>query len=169
GFHLASLRDSWETRTDGQVWLVRAARRLRAKLLRRPQGAFCDHGIFVIAELFQRRQKFAIAAVAHRNRGISFQAAQFRTPDGGAAERFAEVFRRHLGPPLQCRVDEVFARLKFRGGAYRSFAVPRADVLADVAAEDVPAHAFAQFIRNRSTLFDAEIRDALVRVELVRA
>ncbi len=64
-------------------------------------------------------------------------------------------------------IDESFTRLKFGLIGRGSFAVPGADVLADVAAKDLVSHALAQFFGNGAALFDGEIRDAFVGVELV--
>ena len=58
------------------------------------------------------------------------------------------------GPRLKCCE---------RGG--RRVAIPRADVLADVAPEDVAAHRLTQFDGNAAAQFDGQVRDTASRVE----
>src|ERR1019366_9004178 len=48
------------------------------------------------------------------------------------------------------------------------FAVPGADVLADVAADNGVAHLCAKFFRDRAAQLDSEIGDAAARVENIR-
>ena len=57
------------------------------------------------------------------------------------------------------------ARREGRLDRHRSAAVPGADVLADVAAEDVRADAGAMLLRNRAAQLDREVGDAERRVE----
>ena len=48
------------------------------------------------------------------------------------------------------------------------FSIPRADVLADVAAEDLAADGGAEICGNASLLFDGEVRDAAGGIHLMR-
>ena len=93
-----------------------------------------------------------------------------RPPHRRAAKRPAEFFRAHLRQPVERRIHQLRPRLKLSGVRRRRFPVPRTNILADVAAEDVPPHPAAQFVirRKRAALFDREIRDALVGIELIR-
>src|SRR5712672_3553013 len=59
------------------------------------------------------------------------------------------------------------ARFKICECSDRGVAIPRTDILANIAAEDMPPHGFAQLCRNRATQFNREIRDAAARVENV--
>ena len=54
---------------------------------------------------------------------------------------------------------------KAGAAALAALAVPRADVLADVAAEDVAAHAGALLLRDRALQLDRQVADAARRVE----
>ena len=60
--------------------------------------------------------------------------------------------------------------LKLRRLRGRRFPVPGANILANVAAENMPPHPGAKFLilRKCPTLFDREVCDATVRVELIR-
>ena len=49
-----------------------------------------------------------------------------------------------------------------------AFWIPRADILADVAAEDLAAYGGAEFLRDGTALFDGEVGDAAARVHLAR-
>ena len=60
-------------------------------------------------------------------------------------------------------MEKPFLGLKFRQGSRRriaGFIVPRADILADVAAKDVMPHLRPQFFRHAAALFNGEISDA---------
>src|SRR5258705_13757107 len=59
------------------------------------------------------------------------------------------------------------ARVKFFERSDRRAAIPRTDVLANIAAEDMLPHGFAQLCRNRATQLNRQIRDAASRVENV--
>src|ERR1017187_9318843 len=50
-----------------------------------------------------------------------------------------------------------FSRLKFLGSRYRGAIVPRANVLADVAAEYVASHRLAKFSWNAVAQFDGQV------------
>ena len=61
-----------------------------------------------------------------------------------------------------------FSRSKFRRRADRRTMVPRANILANVAAENIAADWRAKFFGNRAAQLDREIRDAQPRIEHVR-
>ena len=66
-------------------------------------------------------------------------------------------------------MNKFFLRLKFRHSTGRSVAglvVPRTNVLADVAPEDVMANAFAKLQRNLAAFFNGEISDATAGIHL---
>src|ERR1035437_3256295 len=48
---------------------------------------------------------------------------------------------------------------------HRRAAVPRTNLLADVASEDVPAHPVAMLLRNRASQLDREVRNAAPRIQ----
>ena len=110
-----------------------------------------------------------IPAVPHRDHRIAAQAAQLGPAHGRTAKFFAKLLGFHFCDPLQGGIHESFTRLKLGSLRGRSSAVPRADILADVATKQVPAHTVTQFLGNGPSLFDSEIRDALVRIEVVGA
>src|SRR6185295_15253523 len=68
------------------------------------------------------------------------------------------------------QINAVYAvkRLKLGLVGARCFMIPRANILADVAAEQPFAHAATQLKRNRISQFDCQITDALSRIEHVR-
>jgi len=83
-------------------------------------------------------------------------------------KNLAKFFCTHLSQPIERRINQFWAGLKLGRIRYRRFAIPWADVLADIAAEDMPSHSVAHLFGNRAALFDREIGDTLVGVELVR-
>src|SRR5262245_55896213 len=60
------------------------------------------------------------------------------------------------------------SRLKFARARSRRLAVPRANVLTDVATEYVPTHRFQQLFRNRAAKLDGQVRNAAPGVQNVR-
>ncbi len=96
-----------------------------------------------------------IAITAFRRRPESFGA-----PDGRSAKHFPELFLLHFGQPVERRIDQTFPRLELRRGSHWRLAIPRANVLTDVASENVPSHARAKLVWNLAPLLDGQIRDA---------
>ncbi len=58
--------------------------------------------------------------------------------------------------------------LKFLGWRDWGSPIPGANVLANIATEDVTAHRFAQSFRNAATKFDGQVGDAEARIHHVR-
>src|ERR1700741_395444 len=103
-----------------------------------------------------------IPAVSHRDHRIAAQAAQLGPAHRRTAKFFAKLLGFHFREPLQGRIHESFTGLKLGSLRGWSSAVPRADILTDVAAKHMPTHSVTQFLGNGASLFDGEIRDALV-------
>ena len=114
-------------------------------------------------------QEFSLAAVPHRQRSVTPQALPLGAADGRAAKHFAILRFVHLRQPLQRWIDEGLARLKFRGAGHGCFAIPRTDVLADIAAKHMPPQFFTHGFRNRTSLLDSQIGNAQVRIQLIRS
>ena len=119
------------------------------------------------ASLSSSGRNLALAAVAHGDGGVAAQARALGAADGRSAEGFPKFFRGHFSEPGESRIDQARAGSEFGRSRGGSLAVPRANILADVAAEDVTAHARAEVLGNRPALLDREIRNALVGIELV--
>src|SRR5438045_684491 len=137
---------------------------------------FCYVRVGIFGQLAKAGQKRTLSAVAHGDRRVAAQSGIFGALDGRAAKAFLEILAAHRGNLLELGIHESRSWLKFRGfcswrfgRAVRSAAVPRANILADVAAEDVVSHPGAHVFRNRAALFNGEIRDAAGGVELGRS
>jgi hypothetical protein len=103
----------------------------------------------------------AVAAVAERDGRVAQQAAAPGAHDGAALESSAErrrVQRQDLG---ETWIEQIEVRDIGRLG------VPRADVLADVAAEDPVADQGAQFRWYRAAMLDGEVRDTAAGIDPV--
>ena len=72
-----------------------------------------------------------------------------------------------LRQPIERRIYQPFSGLKLRSNSHGSFPVPWADVLTDVATEDMPSHALAQTLWNCTPFLDRQIGNAAVGIELV--
>src|SRR5208282_4274213 len=136
--------------------------RLLLQAFFRPAGGFGHGFVLVSGELFDYGEKFGVSAVTHRNGGVTAKAGALGAADGRSAKGCAEFFIRHFGEPVERRIYQPGTRLKFRRSRGRSFAVPGADILADIAAENLMTHAGAQLLGNRSAFLDGEIVNTLV-------
>src|ERR1700757_5400714 len=105
------------------------------KLLEGPGCTICDHRILVCAQLLERWTMLPIPAVSHRDHRIPAQAAQLGPAHRRTAKFFAKLLGFHFREPLQGGIHESFTRLKLGSLRGRSSAVPRADILTDVAAK----------------------------------
>src|SRR2546423_1831154 len=143
----------------------------RAQFVDGPQCMFSYHRVRPGSHLFQFRNEITAAAVAHRYRHIALQTGKLCALHGRAPKSPAEFFFCHLRQPLQFRMDQLFIWLQFTRRTRRSIAalvVPRANILADVAAEDLMADGRAQFRRDLASFFNGEISDAAAGIHLSR-
>ena len=108
----------------------------------------------------RRLRRTDVVAIATRRSAAGLHASRARS--GESLKRS----RNSSGDNFASSASEIGSAREIRIFGDRSARVPRADVLADVAAEDVIAHAGAQFLRNRPAQLDGQIRDAAARVQL---
>src|SRR5271157_4382474 len=141
---------------------------LPLQALQSPARVLGNNRIFVATQFFQHRQEALVSAVAHRDCNVAAKSVQSCALYRRAAKDFAELIDAKPRQPFELGVDQLRPRLEFRHPADRSFTVPRANILADVASEDLSSDASAQFFRDRAALLDGEIRNALGGVELIR-
>src|SRR5258708_13438165 len=132
-----------------------------------PKRAFRHGFIFIGCKLVEQRQKLQLGAIANGDGSVAAQTGSFCPTDGRSAKCLAELSRAHFGERLERWIYQLRTRVGFRRGGYWSFTVPGADVLADVASENVLANARPQFLGNRSTFLNREIGNALDGIELV--
>src|SRR5262249_2093718 len=102
-----------------------------------------------------RRNGALISAIADDDRGVAQQAAALGARNRGAAEALAK--RRVVEAEQLGRVDQLRLRVVV--------AIPGADFLTDIAAEEPVADAGAQLVGNRRAEFNREVADAAARVE----
>jgi hypothetical protein len=88
-----------------------------------------------------------------------------RTLHGALPEALAEGLVVEAGELGEIRGLRSRPGLESRSAVVKAAAVPRAHVLADVAAEDVAAHALAPLLRTRALHLDGEGADAACGVE----
>src|SRR5208282_1077206 len=104
----------------------------------RPAGVFRYYRVRILAQFLERWNKFFVAAVPHGNHRVPPQPGKLGAPHWRSAKDFTEFFRLHFGQPTKRRIDQAFPRLELRRGSHRRLPVPRANILTDVASEDVP-------------------------------
>src|SRR5438105_5708245 len=100
----------------------------------------CDDWILVFGQLIEHRVETWISAIPHCDRGISPQPASFCPTHGGPAESLFKFFAADFRQPVERRIHQPFARLKFCGSRSRGgLAIPGTHILTDIAPKDVPA------------------------------
>src|ERR1035438_303841 len=146
-----------------------SGRLLKKSKKQRPARVFRNYLVFIAAQFFEYGQKARFVAVAERDGDISPQAGETRALHRRTAEDSAKLFQAQARQPLQIGIHQPRPRLKLPRLRQRGFTVPRANVLTDIAAEHLPAHAGTQLFGNRAAFLDGEIRDAPGRVQLIRS
>src|SRR5450755_1286180 len=119
-------------------------------------------------EIFENRQEPLLSAVAHGYRDVAQQSVMFGALHRRTTKYLAKLLDSKACQPLEVGIHQRLARRKFWRLGQRSFAVPRAYVLADVAAEYLPTDSRPKLFGNGAAFFDSEVRDALGRVKFVR-
>src|SRR5215831_4635675 len=107
---------------------------------------------------FESGTQLGVAGITHRDRHIAQEPGIASARDWRTAEQPAEFFFTDPCQILERRRKR--ARLVYRICRKRCAAIPGADVLADVAAEDVGADCGAVLLRHRAAQLDREVRDA---------
>ena len=126
-----------------------------------------NDGVGIERRLLKGRQCPFVARVPKHQRGIAHQPLTFRTPEGRAAKTPAELGIRQRDKFHRVKRFQVRPRLQVRFAAPRRLAVPRAHLLAHVAAEQPVADSGPQFVRDRAAQLDGQVADAAPRVELI--
>src|SRR5207245_2744491 len=100
----------------------------------RPLSRVADGRFLVVSRTLQGRQRCRIAAIAEDDRRVTQQPAPLRSHQGRAAEPPVKRFVRQGEQFDEVNYLQVGPRLKRRLSCRRRLAIPRANVLADVAA-----------------------------------
>src|ERR1035438_558724 len=103
-----------------------------------PEGVGGDHAIGGGSQFLQRSAELSQARVSHGDGDIAQKSGVAGARNGRAAEQAAEFGLAKRSQPLEWRRE--FAGFKGGVAGNGRAAVPGADILADVAAEDVRAH-----------------------------
>src|SRR5271157_60806 len=121
---------------------------LPPQALQSPARVLGNNRVFVATQFFQYRQEALVAAVAHRNCHVAAKPVQSCALHRRAAKHFAELIDAEPRQPFELGVDQLRPRLEFPHPSDQSFTVPRTNILANVAAEDLASDAGAQFFRD---------------------
>src|ERR1700751_1129862 len=131
---------------------------------------------------FQLRKEFFVAGVAHGDGHVAMKTFAARALDGRTLKPTLEGGGVHAGEPIEGGVDELRVREHAFGlvslcdgwlrrgfaddGSLIRLIIPWADVLTDVAAEDLAADGSAQIFGDCTFLFDGEVGNAARCVHL---
>src|SRR5439155_118629 len=169
-----------------------ASRALSAQARKRPAGVLRDPGVRRSREPLQQRTDSSVSyrapprgGIPQRDASISHDAAPLCPLDRASAKDAAEFFFGQRSQPFQARLKE---RLRARRRVAlprhllprrdvprmegielsgRHASIPRANVLADITAEDMSPHGRAEFLRNAASQLDCQIRNAPACIEHV--
>jgi hypothetical protein len=143
--------------------------RLRAELRRGPLGGLSENGVFGVGPELELWEVSQVGAVAHRYGYIALEAFASGAFEGRAFKRLLECYVVELGQRFEGGIDQFGTGFNCLPGCYGGFAVPGADVLADVTAKDLSADEGAEIFGNRAFFLDGEVGDAAGGVHLVRS
>src|SRR6266550_8705765 len=118
------------------------------KLLLRPASMLGEDCILVFSEAINRGFKTWISAISHCDHGVTPEPTSFRPPYWRSAECPLKFLGAHFRQPVECRVHQPIARLKFCRSPRRRPAIPWTHILADVASKDMSTHCAPNFFRN---------------------
>ena len=113
------------------------------KLQECPAGSFSDDFVVVVRQLLEYGQEFLPAAIADCDYSVAAEARSLGPTNRGAMKDLPEFLFGNPRKPVQSGIDQARPGVEFKSGGDWSFAVPRADVLANVAAKKVGSHARA--------------------------
>ena len=118
----------------------------------------------------QPGQKFGQSRISHRNRNVAPQSGELRPLHRRAEESSAQT-PLHPDPPTIPAPDSPALRESASCGSSldRRLPVPRANILADIAAKNLPPYLRPQLNRNLTPLFNGQIGDAKARIHLIRS
>src|SRR5437764_1422236 len=88
-----------------------------------------------------------------------------RSRDWRTSEALAKLLRRDLRKLPEIRVHERRIGVQIRIHCQRRSAIPRTDILADVAPKNVASNALPHLFRNRATLLNREVCDTAGCIE----
>src|ERR1039457_4787700 len=123
-----------------------------------PAGVGGDDGVGGGGQFFQGSAELGKARVSHSDGDVAQETAVAGARDGCAAEKVSEFGLPERSQLLERRRE--FAGFKGGVGGNGGAAVPGADVLADVAAEDVRTDGGATLQGDGGAELDGEVRDA---------
>ena len=107
-----------------------------------------NEGFIVSQRDLERGQRLARPPIADSDEHIPQEPPAFGTLDRTPLKPAAELRLCHVDKREQLRREIAFAWLERRFGCRCRLAVPRADLLADVASKDEVAHFRTQFLRD---------------------
>ena len=148
---------------------MRHRARSPADLPQRPRGVPAHQWFRVEGERTHECGHSArIAAIAERHAHVPQESRSLRAPNRASREQFREPRIVERQKPLERPAFEL-AGVQARLARRRSETIPRADVLADVAAEDPFTDQGPQLAGDGAAKFDREVGDAAARVDLLRS
>ena len=123
----------------------------------------------MLREALELRDELRVAGVADGYADVAQEALVSGPPNRAVAEHAAELLRADFRQLIERRIEQAVARPEGQLPRGRRLPVPGAHVLANVAAEDVPADAGAPLFGDRAPGLDGPVGDAAPRIQHPRA
>src|SRR6185437_5349203 len=114
----------------------------------------------------QNRLKDSFSAVAHRNRQVAAESCELRPAHRASVEPPLPLRLIHRGQPVQSWIHQRFSWRQLSIAADGRAPVPGTDVLADVAAKNLPPNLRPQVLRDWPALLNGQVRNAACRIHL---
>ena len=121
-------------------WIARVSV-IRLQALDSPVCMFGDNRVLVATELLQKREKSHIAAVGHGDDYVAAKTIESCPLDWRTTKDFTKLLDAEASQPLEIRINQLRTGFELRSPGSGSVPVPGADILADVAAKNLPSDA----------------------------
>jgi hypothetical protein len=129
-----------------------------------PSACAAHQRLIIVEPSDERRQRMLAALIAQHDGGVSQQSAPLGTPQWSVTESRAKFRLRKIENRNQIKRVRPAARLKVLERAVWRTVVPRANVLANVTAENPVAQSFAQLGRDGRSQLNRQIANAAAAV-----
>src|SRR5262245_20098895 len=125
------------------------------------------HSLYIVEQAFQQGNEGRLPRVPHGHTDITQETAAFRAFKRCTPKALFKIFTAHASQVFQQWVHLGRVGLYVRLSGEVAFAIPRTDVLANIAAEDMVPHLWAKLFWNSTLELDSQIGNTAPGIEHV--